>query len=301
MSTVRLRAPAKINWTLEVLGKRPDGYHEVRTILQTIDLADEITLRLADEISIELTGDAGALFDEDPKINLAYRAAVLLQQKCADPGRGARIELEKHIPVAAGLGGGSSDAAAVLRGLRALWELDFSDDELTAFAAEVGSDVPFLLRGGTAIASGRGEILKPLPTTSKVSVVIGHARRQGPPDKTTRMYAALRRDHYTDGARTEGLAARLLRGEPVRNEDVYNVFEAVLPEVDTERATGIERISQSGFGEPHLCGSGPAVFLLLRPEQPIEPLQRSLEELGLQTAETRTLSAAETLVIEELP
>ena len=257
---LRLRAPAKINWTLEVLGKRPDGYHEIRSVMQTIDLCDEIALAPADAVSLTIDGDAGQLADEAPEANLAFRAACLLRDRSGQRG-GAHIQLTKRIPIAAGLGGGSSDAAAVLRGLRLLWRLDISDEQLAAIAAELGSDVPFFLRGGTALISGRGDVVEPLPDAASRSLVISLPKRSAGPDKTARMYGALRPEHYTDGSRTDRLAERIRDGEPVRDEDCYNVFEAVLPDVDPEGAAAFSRAGELGGG-PHLCGSGPAFFTL---------------------------------------
>ena len=305
---LRLRAPAKINWTLEVLAKRPSGrpsgrslgrpdaqaggYHEVRTLLQTIDLCDWVTVTPADEISLALRGEIDALAGEPPEANLAYRAAARLQGRT---GRhdGVRIELEKAVPVAAGLGGGSSDAAAVLRGLCRLWKLDLSDDDLAPIAAELGSDVPFFLRGGAALASGRGELIEPLPDGPRQRVTVAWPRPRLQPDKTARMYAALRPEHDTDGSRTDRLAARLRTGQPVRDEDIYNVFEAVLPEVDQEGAAAFERAAALGIGQPHLCGSGPAFYFLLDSEQAVAPLLDALTPLDLQAQESHTIGAAD--------
>ena len=299
MSALRLRAPAKINWTLEVLGERADGYHEVRTILQTLELADLVTITPDDEISLSLSGDAGPLAREPLQTNLAYRAAALLPRQAeSNRPRGAHIELEKHIPVAAGLGGGSSNAAAVLRGLRTLWQLDLSDEQLATLAGELGSDVPFFLHGGCALAEGRGERLASLPDVPEQRLLLAWPQRPAPADKTARMYSAMRKEHFTDGARTARLAEHMRAGKAIGAQAVYNAFERVLPLVDAAFARMLEELPAAQG--PHLCGSGPAVFFLLGPEQPIEPLQTRLEALGLRAAETRTLSAADALAVEEL-
>lgn len=293
---LRVRAPAKINWTLEVLGKRPDGYHEVRTILQTIDLADIVMLAPAEEITLALEGDAPSLAGLPPEENLAYRAAQLLRER-AHCQRGAYIVIDKHIPVAAGLGGGSSDAAAVLRGLRQLWELNISDDELGSIAAELGSDVPFFLQAGTAVASGRGVALDPIPMTLDQHLVIVWPRSQLKEGKTARAYAALRPEHYTDGSRTERLAARLRAGEPIRDEDLFNVFEFVLPDIDPEAAKLFELSSSLGLGRPHLCGSGPAFFILVDSSKDEVALFRAMETLPLpfRASLAQTLSPFDSL------
>ena len=293
-SRVVSEAPAKVNLTLEVLGKRADGYHEVRTILQTIRLGDYVELRAANDLSLSVRGATRAFrraSREAPETNLAYRAAVLLREK-AGVSAGAEIRLSKRIPVSAGLGGGSSDAAAVLRGLRMLWGLSISDEDLAAIAAELGSDVPFFLRGGTVLASGRGDELKPLPDGPPQRLVLAWPERAGPADKTARMYAALRPEHFTDGSRTERLAERLQAGEAVRDEDIYNVFEEVLADVDPEGQKLLKLAAGLAIGRPHLAGGGPALFFLLASEQPAEPLLLALDRLGLRATETATLPAA---------
>lgn len=310
MTSLRLRAPAKINWTLEVLGKRSDAYHEVRTIMQTIALADTITLRDAGDVALSITGDSSALASEPFERNLAYRAALLLR---GESKRGVRIELEKRIPIAVGLGGGSSDAAAVLRGLRNLWELDVSNDELASMAAELGSDVSFFLFGGIAVASGRGEQIKPLPDAMEQLLVVAWPRLPSPlpplpnaaasnsavENKTGRMYAALVPEHYSDGSRTERMAEQLRRGEPVRDEGICNVFEHVLVEVDTDAAASFEAARQ--FGTPHLCGSGPALFLLPKSQEEALAAENELRRgPGIETIVTRTIEAQGALAIEEL-
>ncbi|EIT84191.1 4-diphosphocytidyl-2-C-methyl-D-erythritol kinase [Fictibacillus macauensis ZFHKF-1] len=151
---ISIKAPAKINLSLDVLGKRADGYHEVKMIMTTVDLADrvEMTLLQEDKITIESTGGFVPLDHR----NLAYQAAMLLKETFHIK-KGVAIHIDKHIPVAAGLAGGSSDAAATLKGLNHIWKLGLSLDELAELGAKIGSDVSFCVYGGTAIASGRGE------------------------------------------------------------------------------------------------------------------------------------------------
>lgn len=157
---LRLRAYAKINLGLRVLAKRPDGYHEIDTTLQTVDLCDVLELELRDngELSLEMRPDRGIPAEE----NLALKAARLVRGRFGVP-QGVRIRLEKRIPVGAGLGGGSSDAAAVLRGLCALLSPEVDREALGGLALELGSDVPFFLVGGRCRARGRGERLQPIP------------------------------------------------------------------------------------------------------------------------------------------
>ena len=152
-----LEAHAKLNLTLEVIGKRDDGYHETASIMQTLDLADTVTLEPSDRL--ELSCSCAELESPD---NLALKAARLLRKE-SGTSLGAAVTIEKRIPVASGLGGGSADAAATLVGLNKMWELGLSNDDLRHLASKLGSDVPFLVEGGTAIALGRGERIRLLP------------------------------------------------------------------------------------------------------------------------------------------
>ena len=159
MDTVRLPSYAKVNLHLQVVGRRPDGYHELRTLFQTVDLADELEVGLAAEgVTLEVSG---AELPGGPA-NLAYRAAAGFLERWGD-GRGARLRLRKRIPVGAGLGGGSSNAATVLRALQRLLGSPAPAPQLWALARELGADVPYFLVGGTALGVGRGDELVPLP------------------------------------------------------------------------------------------------------------------------------------------
>jgi 4-diphosphocytidyl-2-C-methyl-D-erythritol kinase len=167
---MEITARAKINLGLRINGLRPDGYHEISSVFQEIDLADKIWLHEVSEAHLSLTCDRPDLPADDD--NLCLKAARLLRETTACP-RGVRIELTKHIPIGAGLGGGSSDAAAVLLGLNRLWELNLDQATLLDLAARLGSDVPFFIYGGCCLAGGRGEELRridPLVTGPMVLV-----------------------------------------------------------------------------------------------------------------------------------
>ena len=165
---MKLQAHAKVNLTLDILGKRSDGFHSLKSVMQEISLHDEITLESLDSDTIEFSCNVHELEGED---NLCYRAAALLKRTFMIE-RGVSISLLKHIPTQAGLGGGSSDAAAVLKGLNSLWELKLSDSDLAKLGAELGSDVPFFVYGGTCLVSGRGEIVEKLEGPSFSFVVV---------------------------------------------------------------------------------------------------------------------------------
>ncbi|EGQ2925788.1 4-(cytidine 5'-diphospho)-2-C-methyl-D-erythritol kinase [Staphylococcus pseudintermedius] len=162
-------APAKINLTLDTLYKRDDGYHEVEMIMTTIDLSDRLSFEKRNDSRIVLKVDETFIPSDDR--NLAYRAALLMKE-IYQIKQGVTITLEKNIPVAAGLAGGSSDAAATMRGMNRLFELNRSLDELSELSAAIGSDVPFCVYGTTALCKGRGEILEILPKTPSAWVIV---------------------------------------------------------------------------------------------------------------------------------
>jgi 4-diphosphocytidyl-2-C-methyl-D-erythritol kinase len=162
---ITLTAPAKINWFLKVIAKRDDGYHEIRSLMQCISLFDKLFFEHAERITV-ITDTHIPL-----EGNLVYRAARMLQE-ISGTSRGVKITLKKEIPLAAGLGGGSSDAAITLIGLNRFWKLNLSVDELSGLGTRLGSDVPFFFRGPAAIVEGRGEIVKPVHVPSYILVLV---------------------------------------------------------------------------------------------------------------------------------
>ena len=197
-------APAKINLGLQITGRRADGYHELLSVMQTLELADEVSVESAPTVS-----GRPSLPDLAAKDDLALRAAHLLHRTLGVTA-GARVSVEKRIPAAAGLGGGSSDAAAVLEALSQLWETNVDHIRIRRVAAELGSDVPFFVRGGTALATGRGELLRDLPPAPLRHVVLVR------PDvalNTADVYAELRPSEWSDGERTTSLAGAIRAGD----------------------------------------------------------------------------------------
>ncbi len=255
-----LKAYAKINLTLEVLGRRADGYHDVATILQTIDLHDTVSLSAADDIT--LSCDDPALESPD---NLAYRVAHLLRDE-SGYGGGAHIAIDKSIPVSAGLGGGSSDAAATLNGLNELWQLGMSTTQLEAIAAKLGSDVPFLLRGGTAIGLGRGERIRRLPPANVqwLVLVTPDVRHKGEaPSKTAALYGMLTPANYTRGFLTRKLEARIRGGGDVPAQFLFNTFDDIAFDAYPGLAHCWNIFNEVGAREIHLSGSGPSIYALM--------------------------------------
>jgi len=165
---IEIKANAKINLTLDILGTRDDGYHEVAMVMQEVSLHDNLYMEKTDGgIELEIPGsDLPA-----DNTNLCYRAAALVMEECG-LNAGVKITLDKHIPIAAGLAGGSSDAAAVLKGMSQLYELNLSEEKLCELGARLGSDIPFCIMGGTMLSTGRGEILERLPDFPEVDIVL---------------------------------------------------------------------------------------------------------------------------------
>ena len=162
LNKVTIKAPAKINLTLDVIGEKPDGYHELRMIMQTIDLCDELSIAHTGSPKIELTMDKELPEPINVEENLIYKAAKLLQKQYQLPF-GFQIHLKKNIPAAAGLAGGSADCAATLLGINHLCGLSLTKDELCELGVSLGADVPFCIRQGTMLSEGIGEKLTPLP------------------------------------------------------------------------------------------------------------------------------------------
>ena len=248
-----IEAHAKINLTLEVLGRRPDGYHEIASIIQTISIHDTLTLEPSDSLSLKC--DRKELETEE---NLAYRAAALLRDH-AGTAEGARINIKKGIPVAAGLGGGSSDAAAALVGLNRLWGLGLDAEELQSLAAQLSSDAPFFIRGGTAIVLGRGERVRTLPAADLPWLVL-LAPGTELADKTASMYSAISQASYTRGALTRKLEARIRGGGDVPAQFFFNAFDDVAHAVFPNLSRHWEAFESLGAREVHLAGSGPTLF-----------------------------------------
>ena len=233
-SIVEVKAPAKLNLSLEVLGKRCDGYHEIRTVFQAVDLFD--TIRFEPSETLELHCSDPDLSGED---NLVLKAATILSWATGKPTP-ASIHLEKAIPYSMGLGGGSSNAAATLMALNEMHHLGCEADELREIAASIGSDVSFFLEGGTALGSGRGEVLTAIPTAPESSyVVLCPNLPQELGTKTARLYSSLSPEHYSDGSRTQRMVESLSLGQPIR-DGLYNVFDNVADQA----FPGLERIRE---------------------------------------------------------
>lgn len=299
-ATLRLTAPAKINLALEVLRRRSDGYHEVDTVMTTIDLADRVTLRARPEgsgVEVEIRGDHAAGIDAEDDLS---RLAAIRLAEAAGRSPDVRIEVEKRIPSPAGLGGGSSDAAAVIRGLAALWGLDWKMSRLEAVAATIGSDVPFFLHGGAARCTGRGERVEPLRDLTPLRLLVLVPPVPAREGKTARRYGALHPHDFTSGDRSKRLAARIARKAPPPTSDLVNAFEKVIERTEPELVAHYARYGQAGALQLHLCGSGPAVYLFIREDAKASALRRDFQAVGATVFEARTLGRAAATTIERV-
>lgn len=276
-------APAKINLTLEVLGERPDGYHEIRSLVQTIDLCDRLRFRLSRDTKFG-SDSPGFVWEE----SLMSRATALLRQATGCT-KGATIELAKRIPLSSGLGGDSSDAAAILSGLNKLWKLGLSPEELLELAPRLGSDVSFFLYGGTALVEGRGEILTKLPPLPHRWVVLMIPDVPRLPEKTRRLYARLKPSHYTDGKITENFVRALKGGREIKPSMLFNTFENVAFDYFTGLKVYKEHLTKLGAQNVHLAGSGPALFSLIKDKAEAEKLYGYLQKQKVECYLATTL------------
>lgn len=256
MTTVRVLAPAKINLGLEVLRKRDDGYHDIATIMQTVSIFDRLTLTPAPDLRVHASDPS--LAEED---NLVLRAATLYGRELGTPD-GASIVLSKRIPAAAGLGGASSDAAATLVALSPLWRRTPDARTIAKLAERLGSDVPFLLGGGTALIEGRGEMRTSLRPLAGVWFVVAV-----PPmsiaRKTATLYAALTPDDFTSGNAARELAALLASRRLPRPALLANAFRRPLLTLRPELAEYEGLLTAAGAPFVALSGSGPTLYTVV--------------------------------------
>ncbi|MCX8126699.1 MAG: 4-(cytidine 5'-diphospho)-2-C-methyl-D-erythritol kinase [Dehalococcoidia bacterium] len=281
-----LRAPAKVNLVLEVLGKRNDGYHEIRTILQTVDLCDTLKLELADTFHFECPVEALQGLE-----NLVVRAARLLAE-AAGVKSGVSITLDKRIPWGVGLGGGSSDAAACLLGLNRLWGLNMSVDQLRPIGERLGSDVPFFLYGGTCLVEGKGERVLPLPDLLSPWVVLLVPYLPVVTEKTRRMYQSLTQMDMSDGNKVEVVYRRLTKGEPVSSDLLFNAFERMAQQMFPGLTAYWQQFETAAREKVLLCGSGPALFSLHPTKEAAETVVSRLKERGIEANAVRCLGRA---------
>lgn len=284
-----VKAPAKINLSLDVLRKREDGYHEVRMIMTTIDLADRIELTELEEDKIEIISHNR--YVPDDQRNLAYQAAKILKERFGIK-KGVSIAIEKIIPVAAGLAGGSSDAAATLRGLNRLWKLGLSGDKLAEIGAEIGSDVSFCVYGGTAIATGRGEKIEHIPAPPPCWVVLAKPQTGV---STADVYRNLKANDISHPDVDQMIASIAGHDYDGICGSLGNVLEQVTFQMHPEVKRIKERMKRYGADAVLMSGSGPTVFGLVYHDSRMHRVYNGLKGFCEQVYAVRMLGERERL------
>lgn len=279
---MRVKARAKINWTLDILGQREDGYHLMDMLMQSVSLADTITLIPAGEVTITTGGYPKLPANER---NLAYRAAIALQN-ATGCRKGAAIHVEKRIPVGAGMGGGSADAAGVLAGLNQLWETGLNQQELEAIGLTLGADVPFCLRGGLTRTTGIGEKMVSLPCSRLYDLVVIQPCRGL---STKEVFTAYHEKADIPRPATEDAQLALETGDAaLLSESLGNVLQAVSQDMRPPIGDSIAALKQRGAIAALMTGSGSAVFGVFESEEDAREAARSLRSRWASTFYCRT-------------
>ena len=278
---LEINARAKLNLTLEVLGKRPDGYHDIRSVIQPVKLCDKITMQRSPDVSVSC---------EMPEWSVEkslVKQAIDLMWNASDKSRGVSIRLEKNIPLMSGLGGDSSDAAAILDGLNDFWRLELPPEMILEMAAQLGSDIYYFLGGGTALVEGRGELVSMLPSVPKKWVVLVVPTRSAELGKTAAMYSKLKTDHFTDGSITQKLVDAIISGLDIDSSLLFNTFEDIAFQ-DTASLNLRKYLIKLGAPHVHLCGSGPALYTAFDDQSVAEDFYVHCHDQGMKVCITET-------------
>ena len=268
------KAFAKLNISLDVTGRRPDGYHDMRMVMQTVTLCDDVSVSLREDGAVHARTNLRYLPCDER--NIAVKAARAFFAKAEMKNAGADIGIRKRIPVCAGMGGGSSDGAAVLRALNRLCGKPFSLPELEALGASLGSDIPFCVAGGTALAEGRGEVLSPLPDLPACRFVIVKPRFSV---STPELFSKLDRSPVKRHPDTDGIVSAIRAGDlPGVCRRMYNVFEDVLPPKPDDVAVIKSRLLDCGARGAMMTGTGSAVFGVFDSEAAAEAARAALSK-----------------------
>ena len=287
-----VRAYAKINLTLDILSKRADGYHDLATVMQVVDLYDTLCLSTTSDNQVQIVCSIPELSNAD---NLAARAVDLVRQRFGIT-QGVLIELHKHIPMAAGLGGGSSDAAAVLLALQRWWQLQLASTDLLEMASSLGSDVPFFLTGGLALCEGRGERVTAIaagwPTTMRWLLLLKPAISVS----TATVFRSLPASDYTNGTHSRAVCTALQAGQTPELEHLHNCFERSLLERYQEVALAREAFLQAGAAFVRLSGTGPTLFAPFPDLNQALQVQKQLQAQGYEVYLSRAIHPSDGMV-----
>ncbi len=284
-----VKAPAKINLTLDVLYKRPDNFHEVEMVMTTVDLADRISLESREDGVIQIISTDN--FVPNDHRNFAYQAARLIKDTYGIK-QGVSITIEKEIPIAAGLAGGSSDAAATLKGLNELWNLGLSIDELAELGAKIGSDVSFCVYGGTALATGRGEKIKEIPAPPNCWVVLAKPKIGV---STAEVYGGLKVEGLEHPNTKQMIQAIETKDYELLCSSLGNVLETVTFKLHPEVIMLKEQMKRFGADATLMSGSGPTVFGLVDSEARVSRIYNGLRGFCEEVYAVRILGERNTL------
>ncbi len=284
MNAIKEKAYAKINLYLDVLGIRADGFHEIKSVMHSVSLADDVLVSVlpAKELSIKLSIEGSRYLPNDSK-NLVYKAAQMFAERLGVYGE-IRIKLVKRIPVAAGLAGGSSDAAATLRALNKLYKRPFTIKALAKMGAELGSDVPYCVVGKTALCEGRGECISHIKTSSYINAVIVSTNEYvSTPDaykSLDKLYADFDGSVRSGGDVYYEKLMREFEGGKIPFEGMFNIFEsAVLP--NCEKAAVVKELLVSlGALNAMMSGSGPSVFGVFENKKAAQNAEQKIKDQG---------------------
>ena len=293
MDSVVIKAMAKVNLGLDVLRRRENGYHDVKMIMQTVNIYDTLTLSKKGDAQIVITTNTGELpLNED---NLIYKAAKLLFERTGKEA-GVSIHLDKQIPIAAGMAGGSTDAAATLLGLNELYDLGLNKEELAEIGVKIGADVPYCIYGGTCLSEGIGEVLTKLPDTPDCYVVVA---KPGIGVSTKYVYENLHIETVKDHPDIDGMIEAIREGSL---DGVVKKMENVLETVTIKRYPEIETMKncllENGAENALMSGSGPTVFGIFKEENIAKHALFKMKETGLVKQGFVTTLAKETGIIE---
>lgn len=275
-NTITKKAYAKVNLGLDVIGRREDGYHEVRMIMQTVDICDVLTFTRQERPGIVVTTDKEELPGDES--NLIYKAARLVTETCS-VREGIKIELQKRIPMAAGMAGGSTDAAAVFHGMNEMFGLGMDEDEMCALGVKIGADIPYCIKGGTALAEGIGEILTKLPDAPACVVLVAK------PDidvSTRYVYENLHAESLEYHPDIDGMRAAIEEGD-LRGmaERMGNVLETVTVNAYPVIREIKEVMKKSGAWNALMSGSGPTVFGIFGEEEKARKAYNEIAQANL--------------------
>ena len=274
----------KINITLEVIGRFPDGYHQIVSVMQAIELCDTLSFKLSFNQHINFICDMPVMQTDD---KFVLKAARLLIEYSEHP-YGADIHLEKIIPVSSGLGGGSSNAAVTLLSLNQLWDLNLNQDTLTMLAKKIGSDVAFFLNGPSCIAEQKGDTITQIKSVQPTNMVLV-VPKIDLQEKTKNMYNLISMKDYTDGKLSFKTAKLIESGQLPTHYPMYNIFKKVAMESFPEISLAEKAMIESGASQVQLSGSGPSLFTFTKSTNESKRISEKLAALGYNPIISKTL------------